>query len=79
MASYLWYMVTETILPVAEKAKLSECQHGRLTLDKTTNAVSLHDSTDERVEVILWSGGSSDVTGTGLCFLSCEENLLNWY
>lgn len=74
VASYLWYMMTETVLPVAEHAKLSERQHRRFTLDKTTNAVSLHDGADQGVEVVLWSSGSGDVTGAGLCLLSCEEN-----
>lgn len=66
--SYLWYVMTETILPVAEEAKLSKCQHRRLTLDKAAHAVSLLHSVDERIEIVVQSSGCGDVAGARLHF-----------
>lgn len=67
--AYLWYMMTETILPVAEQAKLPKRQHRSFTLDKTAHAVGLLDSVDERVKVTVRSRGCSDVAGARLHFV----------
>lgn len=67
--SYLWYMMTETILPVAEQAKLPKRQHRSFTPDKTAHAFGLLDSVDERVKVTVRSRGCSDVAGARLHFV----------
>lgn len=60
LPSYLWYVMTETILPVAEQAKLSERPHRSFTPDEAAHALSLYDGVDECVKVVVRSGGRGD-------------------
>lgn len=66
---HLWYMMTETVLPVAEQTQLAEGQNRRFALGKAAHAVGLLHSIDERVEVVVWSSRSGDVTGARLHFI----------
>lgn len=61
-------MMTETVLPVAEQAELSEHQHRSFAPQETAHTFSLYDGVDECVEVFVWSGGSSDAAGACLHF-----------
>ena len=71
-ASHLWYMMTETILSIAERAELSERQHGGFAFDKAAHALGLHHRRYQRVEVVLRGRSGGDVTG------ACFGAVLSW-